>query len=289
MAWSAAGAAAATLVVASVGKSSWRRGVVTAFAALFMTLLLLFAAPISTSIGANLAILRWRLAGMHRSLSDSDLPPCVKLPTSGSWERSTFRQFCRSNINTKSWGQSDPHLLRSPSTLSITHLLSLLRHKTLVLAGDSVMSQTWYGLMCALEQDGVMSTYVRENRELYSTLQARFEEKHISPLPERVREAFARAGKGGEGRYEEFGHWLAGESAWTVGGEYNVTILAPRLDWYSREYLSAWLDVADVAIVNFGLHYHHEDEYVAPLANAMDLLNAWGSNNPNKVRVVWLW
>eukprot|EP00898_Chlorokybus_atmophyticus_P007687 jgi/Chlat1/791/Chrsp104S01249 len=198
-------------------------------------------------------------------------PPCIYLATNGPWERrQPIRSFCQQYARVEDWQTWDPYVASS-SRPALPDLLHLLEGKTLLIMGDSVMSQTWYALMCALENAG-LSGGVEEDLDAYDNVW-----RTLRALPEDTSDYKPRA-------YNATDRWeIDGSNVWRVPN-YNITTLAPRVNSFEPVYMRAWLEMADVVLTGFGLHYGtNVTLFDAHLDEAAEYFEAYGRRSDKVV------
>jgi len=151
-------------------------------------------------------------------------PPCVE-------ETYLTLERCRSLRLDAAWPTYDPYIRRDPDWTSMRRLLhEQLRGRTLLLVGDSVTRQSFGGLLCEAARDAL-------------TLRA------DAPRVVAWREAVSTQGAGA---------WAndAPGSGGVVWVEESDTLLARHWGSLLGNDTAAALRVADVALINFGLHYN---------------------------------
>lgn len=178
-------------------------------------------------------------------------PPCVE-------ETWTTVARCSGLRLDSSWPTWDPYLRRDPGWTSMRALLhDQARGKTLLVVGDSVARQSFAGLLCEASRHGLSLTThgprVHGWRERVAAVNA---------------SAWALEAPGGDVLYVHetdtliARHWGSLREADTAG----------------------FLSIADIALVNFGLHYHDDEQYGAGVETLFRQLAAFNAL-PGKLAV----
>ena len=167
---------------------------------------------------------------------------------------------CRTWRNDADWPTHEPYISRAtqqPRVRPFWDLLRLLPNRTVWLHGDSITLQMCNAALCSLMRSGVASTPVLGG-------------KH-SPL------------------------WLRKLSADTT---YNfmstllpngARLLCSDLGVFQRPNVERVLQHVDVAILNFGLHYHDAEAFGAVLREVLSTFQAWrrGAKRPGDRLALW--
>eukprot|EP00898_Chlorokybus_atmophyticus_P005647 jgi/Chlat1/6083/Chrsp4S06349 len=177
-----------------------------------------------------------------KTLSCNRTPPCLYLPTKGPWHDDLpSRIACKKYNRDEDWPVYDPTLKHTPATRTTLDLLYLMRNKTLLVAGDSVMQHTWYAIMCALERYSLAEEDPKRYTHIWNIM------RDIGPT-QRV--------EGRPGLYNRTDRWdIDGTRVWRAAEPYNVTLLMPRVNAFDAVYLTPFVELSDVTLTGFGLYY----------------------------------
>lgn len=158
------------------------------------------------------------------------------------------------------WPTIEPILSRtdSPTPESILQLLTLLPNKTVWFHGDSITTQLCEASICSLMREGAV---------------------HQPPLcTVRPRHPLTPGCDDLTRLEKEVGMQL--RAAALPNG---ARLLCSAVGVYEPEKIATILPHADVALFNFGLHYHSETNFRAAMSGLFGLLQRWARDAPGRV------
>ena len=168
-----------------------------------------------------------------------DVGETSPLAVLGDGRRPSLQRLRRADVHTE-------HLPQA----SFAELAALLRNRTLLIMGDSVMEQFYNALQCMMRRerqeaplDDEFRAFIRANAPLWKMGKRKMPPK----LPQR---------------------------AWS-----GMRMLFGRAVTFQREDVAAAAATADVLVLNWGLHYHDMDQYERDLSDAFAQLTAPGARS----------
>jgi hypothetical protein len=186
---------------------------------------------------------------------------------------------CRAWRADADWPTADGVLSRpAPGEAPWTSMAELTRrlfaHKTVVFMGDSINTQLVAGLTCEAERTGLALQRAEDGPEAAAAA-ARHEA--------RVKAAEAAGESNGTAP------WRPGSPIFEAfAPETNTTFVCKGWGHFYADDFRALLRVADVLVVNFGLHYsrsgrHNFSAYAADMAAAVAAMDAWAAQGGGRV------
>lgn len=164
---------------------------------------------------------------------------------------------CRSWKTDGEWPGPEPHLKRSSArTRSFWDVMRLLPNRTLWLHGDSIQLQLCDAALCSLMRAGVASTPVLDGAQTY-------------PLWLRK---------------------LSDTSAYnfiTTTLPNGARLLCSGIGPFQRAPVEKVLAHVEVAVLNFGLHYHILQDFREMLEDAVASLGSWQQAAPHRRLALW--
>ena len=158
-------------------------------------------------------------------------PPCVE-------ETWLTLERCRQLRLDSSWPTFDPYIRRDARWTSARQLLhDQARSKTVLLFGDSVARQSLAGLRCEAARDQLTLTFDSPRVAAWQAA--------VSAVNRSV--------------------WVQDEPSDVIYIAETDTVLARHWGGLDEADIAAALSVTDLALLNFGLHYHDEAVYAARL------------------------
>ena len=165
------------------------------------------------------------------------------------------------------------HLAQS----ALSEISTLLINRTVIVMGDSVMEQFYNALECRLSREQLELLSVEDRVRLRSYLEKTHPlwqkgKRHMAPKSPHVMRTDGGPSKRG---VEDLLDW---------GGKRRppAWLLFERAVKFELEDVQAALKVADVIIVNWGLHYHDMLDYRKDLHQAMALFEAFVKAKPRR-------
>jgi hypothetical protein len=162
---------------------------------------------------------------------------------------------CRSWHTDDDWPTREPHLHREalrPRARGFWSVLQLLPNRTVWVHGDSIQEQLCDAAMCSLMRDGVAP---------WPLLSA---PDWLAPVARSTQYAF--------------------RSVLLPNG---ARLLCSAIGLFQQEQVSRVLKHVDVAVLNFGMHYHAGDALAAMLRAALSTLTVWQQAGEGRRLALW--
>ena len=192
-------------------------------------------------------------------------PPCVTellfdhelwlKPGHGFRKRAIALRRCSTWQRDSDWPTEDPHLARQPHFRGFWSVLRQLPNRTVWVHGDSIQMQLFSAALCSLLRDGKLRTPVYH---------------HVRP---RWVDALSRE---------------SGLNLFYTEAINGARLLGSGLGPFEPRGVELVLASVDVALLNFGLHYHEKRELQRVLGAAFALLDDWRGRAPAARRLA-LW
>ena len=166
---------------------------------------------------------------------------------------------CRSWQTDADWPTTEPYLSRKtavPRPRTFWDIMQLLPNRTVWLHGDSIQLQMCDAAICSLMRAGAASEPVFGGS---------------SVMPARLRAALAPS------KYNFMTTLLPN----------GARLLCSGIGIYQRENVEKVLPHVDVAVLNFGLHYHNAAHFEGALSDALLTLSLWRKVSPRTRVALW--
>ena len=179
-------------------------------------------------------------------------------PGRGFRNRAVTLRRCSAWRRDSDWPTAEPHLVREPRKVSdrfrgFWSSLRRLPNRTVWVHGDSIQMQLFSAALCSLLRAGKLRSPVYARRP-----------KWVEDL--------SRA---------------SGLNLFYTEAINGARLLGSGLGPFEPRGVGLVLDHVDVALFNFGLHYHAKPELRGVLQSAFDLLAAWRAHAPHRRLALW--
>ena len=179
-------------------------------------------------------------------------------PGRGFRNRAVALRRCSAWRRDSDWPTRDPHLVREPRKVSdrfrgFWSSLRRLPNRTVWVHGDSIQMQLFSAALCSLLRAGKLRTPVYGRRP-----------KWVDQLSS-----------------------SSGLNLFYTEAVNGARLLGSGLGPFEPRGVKMVLEHVDVALLNFGLHYHSQLELRAVLRSAFDTLVAWRAHAPRRRLALW--